>query len=89
MIRSLPLVLLPFALAACSTPPPAAAAPDPRLQVKILYVLEDGGVFRYDELTTAAERRNWREVRSECDATFTRYSFTVHEEDPSHWWTSL
>ncbi len=89
MLRSLPLVLLPLALAACSSPPTAASTPDPRLQVKILYVLEDGGVFRYDELSTAAERRNRCEVRTECDATFTRYSFTVHEEDASHWWTSL
>ena len=87
--------LLPLALVACSsvppTAPPAAVArpPDPRLHLKILYVLEDGGVFRYDELASAPERRNRCEVRTDRDATFTRYSFTLHEENPSHWWTSL
>ncbi|MEK7466729.1 MAG: hypothetical protein AAB074_04870 [Planctomycetota bacterium] len=83
-------IALPFALAACtSAPQPPAAAADPRLQIKILYVLEDGGVFRYDELASAPELRNFREVRTESDAAFTRYSFTLHAEGPDHWWTSL
>ena len=94
------LVLLLLSLAACGAPPPRAASTtdlpeqptpprEPRLHLKLLYVLEDGGVFRYDELASAAERRNRCEVRTESDSTFTRYSFTLHEEDPAHWWTSL
>lgn len=87
--RFLPLITLLLA-AGCSAPPrPVATAPDPRLQVKVLYVLADGSVYRYDELATAAETRNFREVRTACDETFTRYSFTVHSEDNDHWWTSL
>ena len=89
MLRRLYLAL-PLALAACSSPPPPRAAEtDPRLQIKILYVLEDGGVFRYDELASAPEQRNRCEVRTDSDATFTRYSFTLHPEDQAHWWTSL
>jgi hypothetical protein len=89
MLRRLAF-LLPLALTACtSAPPPPPAAAEPRLQIKILYVLEDGGVFRYDELASAPEQRNRCEVRTECDSTFTRYSFTLHPEGLDHWWTSL
>ncbi len=95
------LSLVVLSLVACGAPPPPRVASttdlpehpapqrDPRLHLKLLYVLEDGGVFRYDELASAAERRNRCEVRTESDSTFTRYSFTLHEEDPAHWWTSL
>ncbi|MCE9581973.1 MAG: hypothetical protein K8T20_05600 [Planctomycetes bacterium] len=88
--RFIPLLALLLA-AGCSAPPPPppAAVADPRLLVKVLYVLEDGSVYRYDELATAAEKRNFREVRTTCDETFTRYSFTLHPEDAGHWWTSL
>jgi len=89
MLRRLSFAL-PLALAACtSAPQPADCAGDPGLQIKILYVLEDGGVFRYDELASAPERLNFREVRTESDDAFTRYSFTLHAEGPDHWWTSL
>ena len=95
------LLLLALLAAGCApaaapppAPPPAPAPqpvsePDPRIQIRILYVLEDGGVFRYDELASAAGKRNWCEVRKEKDETFTRYSFTLNPEDTSHWWTSL
>lgn len=78
-------------LAGCASPRPAPSrvAEDPRLHIRILYVLEDGGVFRYDEIASAPECRNFREVRAQCDETFTRYSFTLHPEDADHWWTSL
>lgn len=89
MLRRLSFAL-PLALVACTAAPkPPDAAADPRLQIRILYVLEDGGVFRYDELASAPEQRNRCEVRTESDATFTRYSFTLHAEGPDHWWTSL
>lgn len=88
MLRRLAL-LAPLALASCASPPEPAKARDPRLQIKILYVLPDGGVFRYDELASAPEKRNFCEVRTGSDAGFTRYSFTLHEEDLQHWWTSL
>ena len=90
MLRRLSLAL-PLALAACSSPPPTAraAAAEPRLLIRILYVLDDGGVFRYDELASAAGQANRCEVRTGSDATFTRYSFTLNPEGPDHWWTSL
>lgn len=88
MLRSLAL-LAPLALASCASLPPPEKAADPRLQIRVLYVLQDGGVFRYDELASAPEKRNFCEVRTDSDSGFTRYSFTLHEEDPQHWWTSL
>jgi hypothetical protein len=90
MLRALPVLAL-LALAGCSFSPPGPDAPshDPRLLIRILYVLEDGGVFRYDELASAPERRNFSEVRTDRDDTFTRYSFTLLAEGPDRWWTSL
>lgn len=80
-------------LSGCAAPPAPrsvlAPPPDPRILIRVLYVLEDGGVFRCDELASAAEQRNFREVRKESDETFTRYSFTLNPEGPDHWWTSL
>jgi hypothetical protein len=88
--RISPLFLV-LALAACSPAPEPVAAPvaEPRLLVHILYVDAAGSVYRYDTLATAREQRNWCEVRKERDETFTRYSFTLHREDPDRLWTSL
>lgn len=91
------LLLLALLAAGCAPsaaprpapPPQPVSEPDPRIQIRILYVLEDGGVFRYDELASAPGQRNWCEVRKEKHETFTRYSFTLNPEGPAHWWTSL
>jgi hypothetical protein len=90
-VKRLAPVCLAAVASACALAPPQTgdSSSGQALHIRLLYALNGGGVFRYDEISSAPGCLNFREVRADRDETFTRYSFALHPEGPEHWWTSL